>query len=46
MSTFGFSYVENLTWVLLHHNHSVLRLPSQFIKRSHITLYIFRKDGR
>ncbi len=46
MSSWGFSYVENLTWVLLHPNHSVLKLPSQVIKRSHITLYIFRRDGR
>eukprot|EP00775_Hariotina_reticulata_P007146 gene7146-7361_t len=45
MSGWGYSYVENLTWVLLAPNHSILRLPSQHIQRSHITLYIFRKDG-
>lgn len=46
MSRWGYSYVENLTWVLLHPNHSILRLPYPCIQRSHITLYIFRKDGQ
>ena len=45
MSRWGFSYVENLTWVLLAPNHSILQLPCACVQRSHITLYIFRKDG-
>lgn len=45
MSRWGFSYVENLTWVLLAPNHSILQLPCANVQRSHITLYIFRKDG-
>lgn len=45
MSRWGFSYVENLTWVLLAPNHSILELPCGNVQRSHITLYIFRKDG-
>lgn len=39
----GFMYVENLTWVLLHANGSVLHLPEYHTKRSHVTLFIFRK---
>lgn len=46
MSRWGFSYVENLTWVLLAPNHSILQLPCANVQRSHITLYIFRKDGK
>ncbi|KAF8068428.1 clcD [Scenedesmus sp. PABB004] len=45
MSAWGFSYVENLTWVLLGPGHDVLRLPYPTARRSHVTLYIFRKDG-
>jgi hypothetical protein len=45
MSRWGFSYVENLTWVFLARNHSILQLPCANVQRSHITLYIFRKDG-
>jgi hypothetical protein len=45
MSSWGFSYVENLSWVLLQPNHAILRLPYPCLQRSHITLYIFRRDG-
>jgi hypothetical protein len=45
MGRWGYSYVENLTWVLLAANHSILRLPCPCVQRSHITLYIFRRDG-
>jgi hypothetical protein len=45
MTAWGFSYVENLTWVLRHPSHKPLALPYPYIRRSHITLYIFRKDG-
>jgi hypothetical protein len=42
MSRWGYVYVENLTWVWLHANNSVLRLPSPLVSASHLTLYIFR----
>jgi hypothetical protein len=45
MSAWGFSYVENLSWVLLQPNHAILRLPYACLQRSHITLYIFRREG-
>lgn len=45
LSSWGFSYVENLSWVLLQPNHAILRLPYPCLQRSHITLYIFRRDG-
>jgi hypothetical protein len=45
MYSLGYNYVENLTWVLTHANNSTLRLPHQYSCRSHITLYIFRKEG-
>jgi hypothetical protein len=46
MSGWGFSYVENLSWVLLQPNHAILRLPYPCLQRSHITLYIFRREGK
>ena len=46
MYSLGYSYVENLTWVLTHANNSTLHLPHQYSCRSHITLYIFRREGR
>lgn len=45
MSRWGFVYIENLTWVLTHANHSILRLPSAYAQRSHLTLFLFRKEG-
>lgn len=45
MGKWGFAYVENLTWVFLHANHSVMQLPSDFVRRSHLTLFLFRKEG-
>lgn len=46
MGKWGFAYVENLTWVFLHRNHSILRLPSEYVQRSHLTLFLFRKEGQ
>lgn len=46
MGKWGFAYVENLTWVFLHQNHSVLRLPAEYVQSSHLTLFLFRKEGR
>ena len=45
MGKWGFGYVENLTWVFLHRNHSIPQLPSEFVRRSHLTLFLFRKEG-
>ena len=41
----GYCYVENLTWVQLAANNTVLTLPAPYAQRSHLTLLIFRKDG-
>jgi len=46
MRQWGFCYVENLTWVFLHRNNRIMRLPSPHFRRSHLTLFLFRKDGR
>jgi hypothetical protein len=45
MADAGYTYVENLTWVLLAANHNVLRLPSPLSCQSHLSLYIFRREG-
>jgi hypothetical protein len=45
MADAGYTYVENLTWVLLGANHNVLRLPSPLSCQSHLSLYIFRREG-
>lgn len=45
MADAGYNYVENLTWVLLAANHNVLRLPSPLSCQSHLSLYIFRREG-
>ncbi len=42
----GYTYVENLTWVWLAANNSVMRLPSTYCRRSHLTLLMFRKEGK
>ncbi|KAK9840812.1 hypothetical protein WJX81_006676 [Elliptochloris bilobata] len=41
----GFCYIENLTWVQMAANNTVLTLPAPYAQRSHLTLLIFRKDG-
>eukprot|EP00955_Chlamydomonas_euryale_P049163 354189-Chlamydomonas_euryale.AAC.1 len=38
-------YVENLTWVWIHPNNTILTEPSPYARRSHLSLLIFRKDG-
>ena len=45
MYAWSFAYVENLTWVWLAPNHTVLTLPSPCAQRSHLTLFIFRREG-
>jgi len=42
----GFQYVENLTWVQLGLGNDVVQAPSEFLRRSHATLYFFRHPTR
>lgn len=42
MTRWGYVYIENLTWVYLGSNNKILRLPSRFVRSSHMTLYMFR----
>jgi len=42
MAKWGYTYIENLTWVWLSPANKVLTLKSQFIRASHLTLYMFR----
>ncbi len=41
----GYTYVENLTWVWMRADNSILRLPGTFCRRSHLTLIVFRREG-
>ncbi len=45
MNRWGYVYVENLTWVWLHPSASILNVPSPLVRTSHLTLFIFRKEG-
>lgn len=45
MRAWGYCYIENLTWVYLRPNHEILRLPSRYANASHLTLYMFRREG-
>ena len=45
MHRWKFIYIENLTWVFLHANNSILQLPSPCARRSHITMLMFRREG-
>mmetsp|Transcript_34890 Transcript_34890/g.110215 ORF Transcript_34890/g.110215 Transcript_34890/m.110215 type:complete len:123 (+) Transcript_34890:1189-1557(+) len=40
-----FAYVENLTWVQMLPSNVVVRSRYRVMRRSHKTLFIFRKDG-
>ncbi len=42
MTKWGYIYIENLTWVYMAPNNAVLKLPSEFVCNSHMTLYMFR----
>lgn len=47
--SWGYSYVENLTWIQLKPNNKVQRLQEEensILPTSHLTLYIFRKGGK
>ena len=41
----GYGYVENLTWVQMAPNNTVLTAPAPYAQRSHLTLLIFRRTG-
>ena len=45
MRAWGYCYIENLTWVLLRPNNCVLALPYRYTNTSHLTLYMFRREG-
>eukprot|EP00210_Caulerpa_lentillifera_P002400 g2301.t1 len=48
-SDWGYSYVENLTWIQLKANNKVRRDQEDdnwILPRSHLTLYIFRKGAK
>lgn len=45
MYKWRFVYVENLNWLLLGPDNQLLGLPADYFARSHLTLFIFRKDG-
>ena len=46
MSDKNFVYVENLTWVQLKPNNTIVESAARYIGRSHRTLLIFRRDVR
>ena len=41
----GYAYVENLTWVQMAPNNTVVTAPAAYAQRSHLTLFIFRRAG-
>lgn len=45
MNKWRYIYVESLTWIFLHRNNRILRLPSAHLNRSHLTLFVFRREG-
>lgn len=45
MKSWGYCYIENLTWVYLRPNNSILELPAPYLNSSHLTLYMFRREG-
>jgi N6-adenosine-specific RNA methylase IME4 len=38
----GFAYIENLTWVWMEPNNTIAENDSEYVRRSHLTLYMFR----
>lgn len=42
----GFAYIENLTWVWMEPNNTISQVDSEYIRRSHLTLYMFRAVER
>lgn len=45
MTKWRYVYVENLTWVMLKPNNQIMMGDSEVTRISHLTLYIFRKEG-
>jgi len=46
MQNQGYGYIENLTWVWMQPNNTIAEVDSQYIGRSHLTLYMFRAVER
>ena len=46
MQTWGYAYIENLTWVWMLPNNTIFEGQSQYAKKSHLTLYMFRAVDR
>lgn len=42
----GYAYIENLTWVWMQPNNTIAQVDSEYIRRSHLTLYMFRAVER
>lgn len=45
MDKWGYAYVDNLTWVYLAENNAILTMDAPYALASHLTLYIFRRQG-
>lgn len=45
MYKWGYIYVENLTWVQMAPNNTIITAAAPYAQRSHLTLFIFRKNG-
>lgn len=41
----NYAYVENLTWVQMLSNNKMVHDESKYMRKSHLTLYIFRKQN-
>lgn len=41
----GFIYIENLTWVHLAPNHAIDCGPGDYFSTCHTSLYMFRRPG-
>eukprot|EP00889_Picochlorum_renovo_P004097 jgi/Picre1/31127/NNA_006481.t1 len=46
MQTHGYAYIENLTWVWMEPNNTIAKEDSEYVRRSHLTLYMFRAIDR
>ena len=45
MYSWDYVYVENLTWVQTAPSNALLEQQSDYLRKSHLSLYIFRKNG-
>jgi N6-adenosine-specific RNA methylase IME4 len=46
MQSKGYAYIENLTWVWMQPNNKIAEIDSEYVRRSHVTLYMFRAVER